>query len=589
MTEVRAKIKVSMLAVLVAALFGPIVVSSPAQAADCSLGTAVGASGTPGSAENPWLVKDDADFQIIGEGGCSLSGHYRQTADIRLTNATPDKVRDGFSGSYDGDFYTLTLAGTWSDGSVRVLGVFGSNISGTVKKLHLAGDYKPSNEEVGSPLAFIIGSGGVVSQVRSTVNVTVIKNSGSIKLSGLVSRLDQGALMEYSSATGVLSWDPTVPPSLPSSPGPYQYYAGLVTDVGGGSGGSGTRSVEIRDSYSRVTVKWPSDARCKAYFGGIIGNTGTVASDVYLVRTYSASQIDPTTNTSSDGCSSPPAIGGLFGRSDSSRRLADPHDSPPTYVYSVSSFWAKDLIGNVSNSIGSPAAGSTDQYDVSSLLPRAVGLTSDYLKSISTYQSKGTAPTGIPNVSANLAVGSSTGAYTTNGTLNTNEQTYRWAIESGSVRAFVPPTYPTPQPTPPTTAFFNRTVFNPLQSGATMLGRGGTLETTTDTIPALGRVWEICAESNGGFPVLVWEEENCGGNEVSGGGDGSGDGNGGGKGSGHGNGGGEGASGSASNQPELAATGTSPTAAVLVTLMATAMTALGLLVYRRSRKLMVGR
>jgi len=487
--------------------------AEPASASSCDL------AGT-GTSVDPWLVSSDSDFQKIGDSPCLGSGYYKQTADITLSagaaDMTPSGISSGFSGSYDGDFYTITLAGAWSDGSQSVgNGVFNNNVSGTLKKIYLAGNLKPAVSPFNAhaaPLAYNIKSGGIVSQVKSTVNVTVIGNVDTIKLSGMVQRLSRGALMEYSSASGTLSWEPTTAPGTRT-----QFYGGLVADIAVDSDGFGTtvgttRSVEIRDSYSRVTVKWPSAARCYAIFGGIVGSTNTVGSDVYLVRTYSASQLDPSTDTSSAGCAfGYLRIGGLYGRSDISRYLGSytpPASSTPTYVYSVSSFWATDLIGNVAYSIGGePRSGDTNQYVGG--LPRAVGLTSDHLKTLSTFQSKESATTGIPDVTSNLAVGSSTGGYTTDGTLNTNEASFRWAIESGDVLAFVPPPYPTAQSTPPTTAFFNRT-----------------LDGTGADYPTLGRVWEICEESNDGFPVLVWEEQDCGGDGDGGGEGGGGEGGG---------------------------------------------------------------
>lgn len=552
-------------ALLIAALIAAPLSLGPAESAIASTCTLSGA----GTVGDPWLVNSASDFQLIGDSPCLLSGYYKQTAPITLTTATSDELPNGFSGSYDGDFYTLTLAGTWSDGSASVSGVFGSNITGTIKKLHLAGNYKPSSVlNQGSPLAFAIQAGGIVSQVRSTVNVTITGNADTVKLSGLVSRLGRGALMEYSSASGVLSWEPS------GTPGPYQYYGGLVVDVSTDETGLGltagsTRTVEIRDSYSTVTVKWPSAARCKAYFGGIAGSTSQLGSDAYLVRTYSASKLDPSTDTTR--CGFFPAIGGLLGRSDNGRLLGT---GVPSYVYLISSFWAQDLIGDVSYSTGLPQrAGS---YENS--LPRAVGLTSEYLKTISTFQSKESATAGIPDTSSNLAIGSSTGGYTTDGTLTTNEETFRWAIESGNVLAFVPPTYPTAQSTPPTTAFFNRTVISDTTVSASMAGRGQVaLEGPVTGYPTLGRVWEICAGSNSGFPVLVWEERDC-----------TGEGEGGGGSSGGGAEGGS-ASGGSSAEPALAATGPSTIATVALAGTAGALLVGGTLLVRRSRQVLAGK
>jgi hypothetical protein len=347
----------------------------------------------------------------------------------------------------------------------------------------------------------------------------VTGSSDTVSVGGLVVRLARGALIEYSSASGTLSWEPTDGPGTST-----QYYGGLVALSGNDENGLGTslpRTTEIRDSYSRVSVKWPDGAKCKANFGGIVGATNQIAGDIYLVRSYSASNVDSSTDTSS--CGAPfyfPQIGGLIGdgRLDRLGSYTPPDVATPTYIYFVSSFWAEDLLGNVSDSIGYPTSGSTNQY-VSSL-PRAVGLTSGYLKTLSTFQSKESGTTGIPDVSSNLAEGSSAGGYTTDGTLNTNEETFRWAIEAGNVEAFVASSYPTRQPNPPLGAFFNRTLISDTTVPASMAGRGqAALEGPVTGYPSLGRVWEICPESNSGFPVLVWEEWDCstgGGNGAAG-------------------------------------------------------------------------
>ena len=491
------------LAVIAAAAvaLAPIAWDTPAQALSCSLTTDPDASGTPGDAENPWLVGNDEDFQKIGRSGCSISGHYKQTEDIILVSGNADRVPTGFSGSYDGDFHTLTLAGAWADGTIPgAHGVFSTNLSGTIKKLHLAGAFQPGTSPHGAPLTYWVRSGGVISQVSSTVDVRVVGESDTVKISGLVVALPRGALIEYSRASGTLSWEP-VDPTSSSTRNLSHYYGGLVVDAGADLDSlvlSGSRTTEIRDSYSRVTVKWPSEVRCRAYFGGIVGSTVTTGGDIYLVRNYSAARLHPDTDSSATGCPGGllvPAIGGLVGRSDASRGLGFPATDNPSHLYMVSSFWAKDLIGNVSDSVGHPKAGSTGQYVGG--LPRAVGLTSGYLTSIRTFQSRESGSTGIPDVTSNLAVGASTGGYTTTGTLNTNEATFRWAIEQGDQSVFVPSAYNdyTPgageSPPPPLTAFFTRAVM------------------TDPSVPPLGRVWEICSSENDGFPVLIWEDRNC--------------------------------------------------------------------------------
>jgi LPXTG-motif cell wall-anchored protein len=473
------------------------VAADPAFSASCDL-----AGG--GTDASPWLVEDDADFKKIGDGGCSLSGHYKQTDSFTLESADndpppTDSVATSFSGVYDGDFYTITLggsgAGSWSNYAGNK-GVFGDYLSGTVKKLYLTGVYQTSNIW-GQPLVSFVNSGGFISQVHSSVNVTVTGVVDTIRLSGLVRMLRRGAVIEYSSAIGNLTWNPGTVPDRP------HIYGGLVAEAGADGdslGATGSRSTEIRDSYSRVTVTWPSDALCKAQYGGILGNANQVGGDVYLVRTYSASSI--ATDSLSPTCATS-QIGGLVGRSDGALRyLANIVNPPTTYTYLVSSFWATDLIGGVTRAVGTQSSTSSNQYVGG--VPTGVGLLSGDLKKIGTFQSGEGGTPGTPSDNSDLPIQSSTGFKPTDGNLQTNSGTYRWGIEPGNQRVFVPVTYTDP------TNFLTRTLLTDITVPQTMAGRGSTIDGAAVTnYPHLGRIWEICSDINNGYPVLVWEEETC--------------------------------------------------------------------------------
>lgn len=460
--------------------------ANPAVAAVCSL---------PGSgtSSDPWLVASASDFQKVGDSPCLASDYYKQSADITLVSPSSDLVPNGFAGTYDGDLYSINLSGGWSDGTyTQPYGLFGSNISGTIKKLRLTGEYKTSSYW-GQPLALTIKSGGLISQVSSDVNVTVTGNADTIKLTGMVQRLARGATMEYSRSSGILSWEPSTSGSR------YSYFGGLVLEIGldeNQLGASNPRKVELRDSYSSVTFKFPDNQRCQVTAGGLAGMQPTVSGDVYIVRSYSASKFAAGTNLTA--CNSIyPAVGGLIGRSDPGKYASAQSDT--TYTFLVSSYWAKDLIGGSNYSIGYPKTGDTNQYVTS--LPRGVGLDSSYLKTVSTFQSKESSTAGIPDSSSNLAIDSSTGTYSTDGTLNANEASYRWAIESGNVETFVPPTYTNLD------SFLTRVKIADTSISQSMNGRGQVLEGPVTNYPELGRVWEVCSTDNGGFPVLVWEEK----------------------------------------------------------------------------------
>ena len=460
--------------------------ANPAVAAVCSL---------PGSgtSSDPWLVASASDFQKVGDSPCLASDYYKQSADITLVSPSSDLVPNGFAGTYDGDLYSINLSGGWSDGTyTQPYGLFGTNISGTIKKLRLTGEYKTSSYW-GQPLALTIKSGGLISQVSSDVNVTVTGNADTIKLTGMVQRLARGATMEYSRSSGILSWEPSTSGSR------YSYFGGLVLEIGldeNQLGASNPRKVELRDSYSSVTFKFPDNQRCQVTAGGLAGMQPTVSGDVYIVRSYSASKFAAGTNLTACG-SIYPAVGGLIGRSDPGKYASASNDT--TYTFLVSSYWAKDLIGGSNYSIGYPKTGDTNQF-VSSL-PRGVGLDSSYLKTVSTFQSKESSTPGLPDSNANLAIDSSTGTYSTDGTLDANEASYRWAIENGNVETFIPPTYTS------LGSFLTRVKFADTSISQSMSGRGQVLEGPVTNYPELGRVWEICGTENGGFPVLVWEEK----------------------------------------------------------------------------------
>jgi LPXTG-motif cell wall-anchored protein len=494
---------ISKLAALV--IFAATFLSSPvaAHATGCSL------SGQ-GTESDPWQVGTAEQFQQIGDGACTKDGFYRQTNDITLTTPTADitstvSVASGFSGTYDGDFYTITLSGGWGDGTYSsAYGLFGGNLSGTIKKLNLTGEYKTSSFW-GQPLVLNMNSGAIVSQVSSDVNVTVTGNLDTVKLGGLVQRLARGATIEYSRASGTLSWEPSS-----GSLSRNLYYGGLVTEAGmdqNGLGSDGPSTSEIRDSYSSVTFKWPDGAQCTSTTGvttgGLVGLQTTVSGDLYVVRSYSTSKLGTGVQTTNTGCryaSLFPAVGGLVGRSDADKYLAFADVHVPTFLYFVSSFWAKDLIEGQQNSVGLPRGGSTGQYVNG--LPGAVGLDSSDLKSITTYQSHEGSTPGLPGSSSDLPIGSSSGAYPSGGTPLSDASTYRWAMEQGNLTTFIPSEYTDVR------NFTTRGLIADTTVSRSMEGQGqASLEGPVQNYPQLGRVWEICSEDNSGFPVLVWERK----------------------------------------------------------------------------------
>jgi hypothetical protein len=100
------------------------------------------------------------------------------------------------------------------------------------------------------------------------------------------------------------------------------------------------------------------------------------------------------------------------------------------------------------------------------------------------------------------------------------EQDYRWAIEAGSVGTFVPSSYVDESDFLTRALFTDTTVEKEyrVRGAGDLFVHGGADSETVTGYPSLGRVWEICANENNGFPVLVWEERTCsGGGTASGG------------------------------------------------------------------------
>ena len=495
-----------------------------------TLGSAAFASGAcelsgEGTAASPWLVSSADDFRKVGRLGCTTDAgdHYRQTADFSLENgpnadgssdSLPGFNSDVFSGVYDGNYYTITLEGAWGEATNKgEQGAFGSYLNGTVQRLKLAGTYV-STSEWSNPLVWQVRDGGVVSEVSSSVDV-ISQQNGLAYVGGLVGSLLRGSLMEYVSVTGNLEWMPAGTPSNTD-----RYMGGLAAAAGqanGAQGTTGSRGVEIRDSYSASTMTWPQANRCRVMAGGIIGNTGTVSGDIFVVRTYSSSQ--PATGEIAVRCTSPVAwnpYGGLFGRVDRSRYFSV--SGQTSVIYPVSAFWATDIIptpesGTVTKTAvgGLEGTPSIAEYfaEYSDRLPIAAGLSSAMLRDITSFQSFGKVGEDIPDGAADLPVASSaTISYASDdlyqdksAEIRLQPQSFRWAIEPNT-SPFIASQYGTP-------------VFG-FDDGPNSLSRTLYADTTTPRgesriasavtgYPALGRVWEICEDANDGFPVLVWE------------------------------------------------------------------------------------
>lgn len=445
-----------------------------------------------GVAASPWLVANQNNFGLVGytestdtDGSgyvdsCVQSGHYLQSATFLGvdTVASPSSIVAGtFSGVYDGDHYTIGLSSSANDAQKPLF----NQLSGTVKRLRLTGQMV-SNETNVAPLATLLEGGGVISEVSSTVDLETT-STGSPSPSfvgGIVAIAETPSRVQYSQSAGSIRWSPS---------GGVQ--AGVLNFGGVAAvASSGAGSFEVRDSYS-TTAFYIDSSRFSGshdvYIGGILGRENSTAS--LLVRTYSAATV---VNECVSSCGSSSDLWRKFGALAGAAGVS-------TGTTWVSNFHLNT--GNLPNALGS---GTPPPDYTAGGLPVAVPLSAALLRTQSTYQSReSTTTSGVPDGEANLTFTPNTAAL--------DESDYRFAVEAGNVQTFVPTGYVTES------NFSTRELFadmNALQTyrtkGAGDLSvHGGSDGGTTSSYPALGRVWEICANENDGFPVLVWEERDC--------------------------------------------------------------------------------
>jgi len=475
--------------------------SAPAMASGCTLDLELGpGSSDPGTADNRWLVRSGTDFGKVGKGGCGLDRDYLQTASFSVdTSNSAQRVDDiddagtitGFSGVYDGGHWTITLVG---DSNRSVF----STVSGTVKKLRLAGELQdtrtgatqPGDEGLGSVANFLLG--GTISEVGSTVTIrsSVTGASSGAEIGGLIGFSKGDSLIQYSFYSGKIELALN-PVASGASVG------GLV--------GRGQDLLRIRDSYSRAQIEYDETASVKV--GGIVGYfaaSNPPADNLNVVRTYSAGSF-----TVGELCALPcdpentyVDVGGLLGEVNM------------TYVHFVSSFWLDSTplaVGKPRGSNSQPPSYNPDNA------PVAVKVSEQTLRAISTFQSKGV--NGSPNVGDSLPTGDST----PNATPSLSINDYRWAIEPGNVEGFVAQKRVASPALVGETVTFTRAFDRLRWTNSTVPPATYTTRGVSETVtgyPALGRVWEICSNQgvNNGFPVLVWEQRNCPSEGTGGGG-----------------------------------------------------------------------
>jgi len=302
---------------------------------------------------------------------------------------------------------------------------------------------------------------------------------------GIVEDGEAGGLIQYSVFSGSITWE-----SSNSSANGVRI-GGLVGEAD---------SFLIRDSYSTGSISYKAPSSYSASppeIGGLVGGVDN-RGDLTILRSYAAGTIQ---NSCSAECATLP-VGGLIGTAGN------------TVNSSViqSSYWLTSLsptaFGTPPKTTGDGDGTPTQPSAYSSGFPVAVGVSADALRTLSTFRTKEGAVAGAPGGSSLPEPGATR--------LNTNfsDNDYRWAIEPGNVETFVAQKRTGSPAKIGETVTFTRTfdrvswATSPVPA-ATYTTRGVASTLAVGTYPALGRVWEICAQENNGFPVLVWEERNC--------------------------------------------------------------------------------
>lgn len=165
-----------------------------------------------GTSATPYLVATAEDLAKVGVGGCALSAHYQQTANITLaapvapnvSNHTPIGPGDGgsssrFSGTYDGGNYTiigLTIVGT--DGRE---GLFRYTDNGSeIKNLRLEQVSISGGSDVGAVVGYSNGDVSNVHVLSGTVQ-------GTEDVGGVIGDADRGQITNSTSAATVSAKD----------------------------------------------------------------------------------------------------------------------------------------------------------------------------------------------------------------------------------------------------------------------------------------------------------------------------------------------------------------------------------------------
>ena len=235
-----------------------------------------------GTANNPFLVTNEADLRKVGTGtdGWTLSVNYKQTANITLSG---NFTRIGnsstkFTGSYDGGGYTITGLSMSTSSASYYLGLFGYiGSGGVVKNMNVTGTVTNNGNE---------STGGIAGANEGTID----NSSFSGTVSG--ASCDQvGGITGYNFPTG------TVINSKSSAT------INGRTMVGGIAG---TNNGKIDNSYNTGNITGNEQV------GGIVGtNSG---SGTYIKNCYNTGSVTSTAGSNSNA-------GGITGLNQQSAQV----------------------------------------------------------------------------------------------------------------------------------------------------------------------------------------------------------------------------------------------------------------------------
>jgi hypothetical protein len=411
-------------------------------------------------------------------------------------------VADEFSGTFDGDHFTITLTGSESSGwakpgttDIFVVGFF-EEVSGTVKKVRLRGSMYSASQTVGG-LAQTLLPGAVISEVDVDLDLRVTGDA-TANFGMVAAEISEGARLQYVRSSGRITYAPSEGTFFSVKMG------GLVGQTVMLEDETGVKFAEIRDSYSTTTFEWNALAESVLMVGGLVGWVGHVDDSddatLRIIRSYASPTFrpaNPIPTSESNTAHDPPMVGGLIGR----------HDSDSTVA--VSSFYNADSGAAFAIAFRQPKevgeAADFVGYTVGDL-PQAPRVSAANLRTLSTFQSselQTPSNSGLPG-GAEIVQAESGQATGELDTRIASAPDYRWAIEQGNKLGFVASDYRA------VANFASRKLFSDPVPAASYQIRGvATGEGTVSDYPRLGRVWEICANENNGFPVLVWEERDC--------------------------------------------------------------------------------